>query len=395
MHVGLDALPLTSPRTGVGHYTLELARALAALSPEHTFELVAYRQLDPAILHEVEIHGPANLRLAIPRRYQKWWGIGLPRYVRKAQLDLFHGTNYEVPLWNKPRSILTIHDLSLLLHPDKHETHLARRASRRLPIMARSASVIITATEQIKLEICEKLRVSADCVRVTPYAPRRIFQPAPAAELLEVRRRLRIEEDFILCVGTLEPRKNLFTLVRAFEEILHSNPRAPQLVIAGGAGWLMDEFTSFAEASKLGDRLRLTGYLPDEDLRALYSSCTVFVFPSIYEGFGLPPLEAMACGASVIASDIPVFRETLGKAARLVDTRKISELATAIADLLRDEGERQHLATAGQVHARQFSWDRTARLTLAAYQELLKSSTQNEKAGANRPLAHYSKSSVD
>jgi glycosyltransferase involved in cell wall biosynthesis len=371
MHVGLDALPLMSPRTGVGHYTLELARALAALSSENTFELLAYRQLDPATRDEVEAHCPPNLHVNIRRRYQKWWAIGLPQYMRRARLDLFHGTNYEVPLWNKRRNVLTIHDLSLLLHPDKHETNLAQRARRRLPIMVRSASIIITATEHVKREICENLGASADRVRITPYAPRRIFQPAPGTESLAVRRRLGIEEEFILFVGTLEPRKNLYTLVRAFEEIIRSVSRPPQLVIAGGEGWLMDELTSFADPSRLGNRLRLTGYLPDEDLRALYSSCIAFVFPSIYEGFGLPPLEAMACGAPVIASDIPVFRETLGKSAQLVDTQKISELATAIVHLLTNEGQCRHLASAGQAHAQQFSWHRTARLTLAVYEELL------------------------
>src|SRR5881397_1913366 len=142
MHVGLDGLPLTSPLTGVGHYTFELGRALALMAPAHDFEFVAHKPLADAALREIELNSPENLRATSARRYQKWWAIGLPRYVRKARLDLFHGTNYEVPLWNKERNVLTIHDLSVLVHADKHANDLVRRARRRLPVMVRSASAI-------------------------------------------------------------------------------------------------------------------------------------------------------------------------------------------------------------------------------------------------------------
>src|SRR6266446_6727329 len=212
MRIGLDGFPLLMPRTGVGHYTFELARALALLAPSDQFELVAPGPFPASIIEDIRLTCPDNLRAfsveanSIHRR--RWWAVGLPLYLRKASLDLFHGTNYEVPLWNKRRSVLTIHDLSILLHADKHQADLTRRARRRLPVMARSASMIITAAECIKREICQHLHVKADRVVVTPFAPRRVFRATPAELANGTKRRLGIEDEFILFVGTIEPRKN-------------------------------------------------------------------------------------------------------------------------------------------------------------------------------------------
>src|SRR5713101_2373512 len=143
MRVGLDGYPLLTPRTGVGHYTLELARALALIAPSDQFELVAPVPFPSSVVEAIRRNCPDNLRAVSPGtssiRRRRWWPVGLPLYLRQASLDLFHGTNYEVPLWNKRRCVLTIHDLSVLLHPDTHQADLARRARRRLPVMARSA----------------------------------------------------------------------------------------------------------------------------------------------------------------------------------------------------------------------------------------------------------------
>src|SRR5712691_8949121 len=314
MRIGLDGFPLLTPLTGVGHYTFELARALALLAPSDMFELVAPGPFPSSIIEDIRRNGPANLRAvnteANSIRRRRWWAVGLPLYLRKASLDLFHGTNYEVPLWSKRRSVLTIHDLSIFLHAGTHRADLARRARRRLPLMTRSASRIITPTESVKREVSERLKVDPEKIVVTLYAPRRGFQRMAWEEAAETKRRLGIEDEFLLFVGTIEPRKNLLMLVRAFDQIVRHTSHRPQLVIAGAEGWLMDELMSFIRSSGISDRLRLTGYLTDEDLCALYSSCRVFVYPSLYEGFGLPPLEAMACGAPVIASNIATFQET-------------------------------------------------------------------------------------
>ena len=369
MRVGLDGYPLAEPRTGVGHYTLELARALALIAPSDRFELVSPAPFSSSALEEINQANLSNLRavhLKTSRIRGHWWAVGLPLYVTKARFDLFHGTNFEVPFWNR-RSVVTIHDLSALLHREKHRDSLARRARLRLPIVAKLARKIITPTESVKREVCEHLRVNADKVIAIPSAARQSFQPVPSEQTVETRKRLAIEDDFLLFVGTLEPRKNLLTLLKAFDQIVRQTSLRPQLVITGGEGWLMDETFSFIKHSGIGDRLRLTGYLGDAELRALYSSCRIFVYPSLYEGFGLPPLEAMACGAPVIAGRVAALQEVLGSAARLVDPLNVEALAGSMVELIENDEARRRLASNGPKHAAKFSWAETARRTLNVY----------------------------
>ena len=375
MRIGLDGYPLVAPKTGVGHYTLELAKALAKLSPEHSFELIAPKPFPPEVVAEIETQpNMRSIEVKTNSITGRWWSVGLPLYVRRASLDIFHGTNYEVPLWNRERNIVTVHDLSVFTHADKHEDTVAGRAQRRLPIMLRAATRIITPTDAVKREVTDRFRIDSSRIAVTPEAPRESFQPMHFENTAAVRQRFGIENDFILFVGTIEPRKNLLALVRAFDSVLRETRHRPQLVIAGGAGWLTDELDRFVAAANFGNRLRMTGYLNDDDLRALYSSCKLFVYPSVYEGFGLPPLEAMACGAPVIASRIPALEETLKDNARLVDPLDERQLAKAIIELLEGNTERETLAKKGHAHAATFSWEQTAKLTLEIYEDVWRGS---------------------
>ena len=339
-------MPLAGPLTGVGHYTAELARNLAVVAPSDSFTFISPRGL----------------------LKKRWWSLGLPLHLLRNSFDLFHGTNYEIPLWSRRPTVVTIHDLSLLLHSEVHEQRLVQRARWRLPLMAKSASKIITPSNSVKTEVCEAFEVNPDKVTVTPEAPRPAFRRREDPELL---RRLDINEDFVLFVGTVEPRKNLRRLVDAFDQLLRTTSLLPKLVIAGGQGWLMDDFASSIKQKGLADRVCLTGYLQDEDLCALYSTCAVFVYPSLYEGFGLPPLEAMACGAPVITSRIPSLIETVGSAARLVDPNDVNDLARSMVEMLSDKKTRQHYAELGKTHVKKFSWEQTALKTLDVYRQLI------------------------
>jgi glycosyltransferase involved in cell wall biosynthesis len=347
MNIALDGMPLASPLTGVGHYTAELARSLAAVAPSDSFTFISP-------------HGLLKRR---------WWSLGLPLHLLRNSFDLFHGTNYEVPFWSRRPTVVTIHDLSLMLLSGVHTENLIWRGRWRLPFMAKRASRIITPSHSIKKALCDAFEIHPDKVAVTPEAPRPVFKRREDPELL---RRLGIEKDFILFVGTIEPRKNLRRLVKAFDQILRNTSLSPKLVIAGGKGWMMDDFVSFIEEKGVADRVCLTGYLRDEELCALYSSCAVFIYPSLYEGFGLPPLEAMACGAPVITSRTPALMETAGSAARLVDPKDVDDMAQAMTEMLSDEKAREHYAELGKVHVKKFSWEQTALKTLEVYRELLK-----------------------
>jgi glycosyltransferase involved in cell wall biosynthesis len=374
MRIGIDGLPLLTPLTGVGHYTFELARALSSLTPTDEFQLLATGAPSRDVAEKLNKGLATNLSWVQSKRWRLnryWWSIGLPGYLMRSSFDLFHGTNYDLPRWKILPGVVTIHDLSVLLHSDTHEPALVQRARRRLPLVARSAAMIITPAESVKREVCEQLGVEPSKVAVTPYAPRSSFRRMQREQTIEIRSRLGIADDFILFVGTIEPRKNLLTLVQAFSEILRTTSYRPQLVIAGKKGWLTEDLFSFIQNARLDDQLCFTGYLSDEQLCALYSSCSVFVYPSLYEGFGLPPLEAMACGAPVITSNIPVLKETVEKAACLVDPVNAQELAFAILQLLQDRRAGEKLSLLGQEHVRKFTWERTACLTLEVYRQVL------------------------
>jgi len=191
------AISLAEPRTGVGHYTLELARALALISPSDDFELVSPAPFDPAAQNEIKLSGLPNLRSANPKASSirgHWWSIGLPLYARRARFDVFHGTNFDVPLWKRRRSVVTIHDLSAILYPETHRPRMVRRSRLRLPLVTRISDIIITPTESVKREVCRHLGVRADKVRAIPSAARRSFQPLPFPQTAAIRKRLGIEE---------------------------------------------------------------------------------------------------------------------------------------------------------------------------------------------------------
>jgi glycosyltransferase involved in cell wall biosynthesis len=373
MRIGIDGIPLATPKSGIGHYTFELARSIARLRPTDRFELVAPVPIE-LVAEQDQGELPANLaavHLPLNPLRRRWWTIGLPLYARRNKLALFHGTNYNVPLWTPCPTVVTIHDLSLVLHSNTHPENLVQRARRRLPVMTRIATRIITDSESVKREICEHLNVRPEKITSVPLAPRQVFQPVAEPAARDTRYRLGVNDEFILFVGTVEPRKNLVTLVNAFEEVLRNTELNPQLVIAGQRGWMNEDLFARIENAALSRNICFTGYLTDEDLRALYSSCRVAVYPSLYEGFGLPPLEAMACGAPVITSRIPVIMETSAEAARLVNPTDVHELAAALVELLTDADAREQLSRAGLERAAEYTWERTAEKTLEVYQEAM------------------------
>jgi glycosyltransferase involved in cell wall biosynthesis len=371
MRIAIDGLPLGVPRTGVGHYTFEVGCGVAAAQPNEQFELVSHSPF----ISDVKGQTPINLSLVqepVNIFSRNWWTIGLPLYIRRNSIDLFHGTNYDVPLWAGCPTVLTIHDLSLFIHPETHEQHRVNRARRRLPTMARIASQIIVPTENVKREVCEHLPARPEKVRVIPEAARKSFHPESSVTAKPTLDRLGIEQSFILYVGAIEPRKDILTLIKAFEDVYkHTNLR-PQLVIAGPTAWLADDLQNYVNSSSVKDRLLFTGYVDDDDLRALYSTCTLMAYPTIYEGAGLPPLEAMACGAPVVTTDTGAISEMVGDAARLFPPSDHQALANHIVELFMDSNEREALARKGLKRAADFSWERTAAMTYETYLDVLR-----------------------
>ena len=371
MRIALDGIPLTEALTGVGHYTFELARHLASSSADEIF-VVSPRRFVSSITSETT--RPPNLHLTRSSKSplnRFWWSMGLPKYIRKHQIQVFHGTNFEVPLTGKCPSVITIHDLSMVLHSQTHERRRVRRARKRLPLMTRAATMVVTPTEVVRQELHEHLQIPLDRIVTIPEAARSAFRRQDSTRTDIVRKRLKITDPFVLYVGTVEPRKNLLNLIKAFEQVLSECDFSLQLVIAGRKGWMVDNLFRHVKRSPAAEQIIFTGYLSDDDLCALYSSCALFVYVSLYEGFGLPPVEAMACGAPVIASRIPSLCETVGEAALLVAPTDVQELAHNIRSLLQNEDLRTQLARKGFQRSSELTWDRTAQLTRAVYDQAL------------------------
>ena len=374
MLIGLDGMPLLGEKTGVWHYTFELARHLALEAKSDQFELISHLPWTTGT--GAQINGfPPNLKyshIEVNRLSHRWFLIGLPSHIRRHRISLFHGTNFEIPLWSTCPLILTIHDLSVLLYPETHLTAHVRRMRRRLPIMARRADMIIAPTKSVGEEISRHLKISLDKIAVVPHAPRSCFYPVAESESVAAKKLYGVEDEFILYVGTIEPRKNLISVVKALEKIARETSYSPQMVFAGPRGWLYDEFFAYVENSRIRDRLCFTGHVSDESLRALYSSCRFLIYPSFYEGFGLPPLEAMACGVPVIASRIPALIETTRGAARLCAPTDIDELAHCMTELLSNKPLRTELSQAGIKRAAELSWSKTAVATYEVYRHALR-----------------------
>ncbi len=373
MRIALDAIPLVAAKTGIGHYTDALAEWLARVHTDHQYELISPFdfEFDPC-------HGtPANLsKKYIPVRsiFRKWWLIGLPSFLQISPVDLFHGTNYCVPVFAPCPTIVTVHDMSLLAQSGTHESENVRRGKRRLPIMIRRAKMIIAPSEWTKQEIIRHLGTKPEKIRVIPEAARDKMKPLLPEEQTAVLYKHGIRSPYLLFVGTIEPRKNLVTLVRAYHELLRETPHQPQLVMCGGRGWLEDDVFRLVEELKLQDQVRFTGYVDDADLPALYSGAEAFVYPSIYEGFGLPPLEAMACGTPVITSNVSSLPEVVGEAGLLHDPQDHRALTRHFVTLLGDRAASDKLQRAGLTQASLFSWERAARETQSLYDEVFEKS---------------------
>ena len=344
MIIALDATPLTVSTGGVARYTAELSRALAARYPEDRFWLLSDQPFArPADAPEnlQRGRGPAS-SLA-----RKWWLWGLQQEMIRRRVDLFHGTDFSVPYLPLRAGVMTVHDLSPWLYPDWQPD--ADRIRRRTPLLLRAglATMVITPSEAIRAAAIERFGIRGGRVVAVPLAASEMFRPAPGDPGAR----------YFLFVGTLEPRKNLGMLIEAWRQVRR---HGVDLWIAGRTR--ADFKTPEAEPG-----LRILGAVPDEELPALYSGALAVVYPSRYEGFGLPVLEAMQCGAAVLTSRDPALTEVSGGAALHLDPGDGRAWAEAMAALCESPERVAQLRQRSMARAREFSWRRTAEATREVY----------------------------
>jgi glycosyltransferase involved in cell wall biosynthesis len=346
--IALDASPLTVSTGGVGRYTLELARTLASEYPEDQYWLLSDQPFPVPRVLPPNLYtgdGPAN-----PAE-RKWWLWGLEREMQRCGVELFHGTDYSVPYVPLRPSVMTLHDLSPWLDPAWQPG--ASRVRRRTPRLLRMglATMVITPTEAVRRAAIDRFSLAPDRVVAVPLAAGDLFKPPPAAAKPRAN-------PYFLFVGTLEPRKNIARLVEAWREVRKT--AAVELVLAGRA---RADFPALPEEPGL----RVLGEVPDSELPDLYSGALACVYPSLYEGFGLPVLEAMQCGALVITSRDPAILEVSGDAVVHVDAEDTAALAEAMRAVATNSGGFDEVRPRALARAAHFSWQNTARRTREVY----------------------------
>ncbi len=364
MRIGIDYTAAVCQKAGIGRYTRCLVRALAELDRRNEYVLFAAggKRLG---------NWPQNFRTrSMPLSDYTfallWHRLRLPLPVESfiGRVDLFHSPDFTLPpTW--ARTVLTVHDLSFLRVPHCADVHLRAYLEKAVPRSVQRADLVLADSESTKRDLVELLDVSPEKIKVIYPGVEERFRPIEDKPTLEeVRKRYGFPQHFILSLGTLEPRKNLVRLIEAFSSLAtHCS-----LVIVGRKGWLYDDIFDAVERWGLQGRVVFPGFVADEDLPALYNLAELFVFPSLYEGFGLPPLEAMACGVPVVTSNSSSLPEVVGDAGLMVDPLDTEGLARAMKRALEDEALREKMTKRGLNRAGRFTWRKAAEQLLEIYE---------------------------
>ncbi len=367
----VDVSAAVHRRAGLGRYAESLARAMANLA-EDEIALFFNREAGVEPLAGLEAMPSRTVALG----YKPWRmlvlaaqgaGMGFDRFFPDARL--FHATEHLLLPFRRLPTVLTVHDL-IFRHLPQHHKRLNRwYLNLAMPLYVRRATHLIAVSEATRRDLMAAYGVPAGKITVIYEAADPRFGPRDALEQQTVRANYGLPAAYFLYLGTIEPRKNLLRLLRAWEP-LYLAGEAPPLVIVGKRGWLSAPFFEAVERSAAREGIILTGYVLDDDLPALIAAATAFVFPSLYEGFGLPPLEAMACGTPVLCSNRSSLPEVVGEAALLFDPADEEAIRAAMRRILTDGALRESLRRRGLEQARRFSWRRTAEATLRLYRQL-------------------------
>ncbi len=378
MKFSVDAHAIGRHLAGNEVYIRNLLSGFAGLDSESEF--LAYLSVDdgspwvPARFQTRRVSANPFARL----------GYGLSAMLRQDRPDLLH-VQYTAPLLCPVPVVVSVHDVGFLEHPEFFPFSRALQLRTTVSRTVRSAAAILTISDFSSAAIQKAYGVGPDEVAVAPLAAAPEFRPLHIDNALDaVRNGFQLPAPYILSVGDLQPRKNQIGLITAFAELAKNFPRLRhRLVFVGKETWFSPKVKEAARTSGVGDRIRFLGFVSDRELLHLYNACDLFVFPSFYEGFGLPILEAMACGRAVACANTSAMPEVADGAAILFDPRSTAEITRAMADLLQDAELRSRMERLGQQRATQFSWQKSAQRTLAVYYDVAERNRRNRPSPAH------------
>lgn len=385
MHIAIDAHSVGAGLGGNETYAVNLIEALAEIDSVNRYTLYVTKK---EAIQRFERRWPnVSLRRTLPHTPLVRIPLTLTVELRRRPVDLLH-VQYTSPPFTPCPVVNTIHDLSFEHLPETFNKRSLRQMRLTIRNSARTAAHIITASNFSRDDIVKTYKVKPERVTVTPLAPSSSFKPVhDAVRMEQVLGRYGIAGDYILTVGSIQPRKNLPRLINAYAKLFRERrfENLPRLVVAGKRAWLYRETLAAASSTTVRDQIVFTGYVPDEDLSVLYSAAKCFIYPSFFEGFGLPPLEAMRCGTPTITGDQTCLPEVVGDGALLVNPFDEQSILEGIVNVLCDDRLRAQLREKGIKRAGSFDWKKTARQTLEVYERVYEESvakSQSRKKGA-------------
>lgn len=379
VRVGIDVAGALAPSTGIGRYTSALYRALSGVEELELHPFCNARPVSPSL-------NPAD-RVANPRwparlLHASWARFDWPSVERyTGPIQVFHTSDWSHPPLQAAARVTTVHDLGPVLHPEWYAPEVTAHHARHNKQTCQLSNAVVAISEYTRNSFLERYDVDGDRVVVVPNGVDPLFAPASAGLTQETRERFELEAPYLLYVGTRERRKNLAGLVDIFARLADEHPELKLAIVGarpwaeakrvhGSEAWTDREVEERIKATGLQERVRILGALPLADLIALYTGAEVFVFPTLFEGFGLPVLEAMACGCPVVASAVTSLPEVVGDAGLLAAPQDPDAFAGAVSSILNDSHFRAELVSRGQVRAKAFTWANTAEATAEVYRTL-------------------------
>jgi len=375
MRIGIDATALPPQPVGAGNYIIQLIRALAAQKSNHDFIVFA----QPSGQNMIALPEGSSIEWVIveersPGSRLIWEQVQFPKLINTSGVELLHSTHYTRPTRLPCKSVVTFHDMTFFLYPELHTWAKRIYFPQMMRLSASRADELITVSDSTRDDLIRVLGIDPKKVTTTHLGVNPGYKPIDdQKEKSRVAEKYALPEKYVLYVGLVEPRKNLPVLINAFRRVIDEEFNY-KLILVGRYGWMYEQVLDQVKELDLENVVQFLGYVPQEDLPLVYNLASLFVYPTIYEGFGLPVLEAMACGVPVVTSDVSSLPEIVNEAGILTPVNDGDALFEAIVQGLEDHDLRQDLIRKGPERAATFSWTKTAQLTLQVYQQAMQTS---------------------